>query len=70
MSRMEYRVRLMNLPWGEGPGSGWRPVRPGGWADVRKHSDVEFRRRPRRPLAAALWRRASSKQQQGDGRDG
>ena len=59
MSRLEYRVRLTNLSWGEGPGSGWRPVRPG-WANVRKHSDVQFRRKPRRSLAfvvAAVFHR-------------
>jgi len=71
VSRLEYRVRLTNLSWGEGPGSGWRPVRPG-WANVRKHSDVQFRRKPRRSpasLAAAVLRRSGKAQQRGENRD-
>jgi hypothetical protein len=71
MSHWEYRVRLTNLAWGEGPGSGWRPVRHGAWANVRRHSDVQFRRRPRRSpvllVAAAMRRRAGEKQQRGGG---
>lgn len=66
MSRLQYRVRLTSLAWGDGPGSDWRPVRPGAWANVRKHSDLQFRLRPRRPLVAAVLRRTGDKQQRGE----
>jgi len=67
MARWQYRLRYTNLNWGDGgSGAGWQDVRPGGWENLTAHSDLQFRRRPRRSpasLIGAVLRRAGHKQQ-------
>lgn len=65
MTRWEYRVRPTNLTWGEAP---WRDAGDIRVQSVRDFSDLQFRRKPRRSVVAAIRRRAGNKQQRGEGR--
>ena len=68
MARWQYRLRYTNLHWGDGgPRAQWRDVTPMDIAlDIRDHSSLLFRRKPRRSpasLVGAVLRRAGNKQQ-------
>jgi hypothetical protein len=62
VTRWQYRLRPTNLPWASGE---WCDVGTEAYVGLLKYSDLQFRRRPRRSVVAAMRRRAGQKQQRG-----